>query len=416
MKKSRFKWQEEKESDEPPWLYDGSSLMRNGQEEAAARKRAGRRRMTIGLAVLAAVVLFLLLFRFEDVVRAGGEVEPLNILYIKAPLTGTIDQLPFSEGQEIKQGQLLVSIWPEELDIFRDVENKRYEFENANREFQKENERLVMLAVKYERLKREKAIFEGDDSEVRVLQERIQAAGVTLDQRSKDEKRSKNLFQQGVVSAAEYENVLANLELSRSVYAEAGARLHALKNERAIRIEQLTRDIEMTEKELSVSRISSGQWEAEQVQKSSMLEAASKRAELMLITAPSDGQIVRQEKKLGDRVGNGDLIFVLSTGRERRLSVRIDPVDSLRVEVGQPVRVYSSLFSRRYGYASGRVIELGTYARSQSGPGLQTYIPAKVAVDQPPFPLLLGTRVEVQILTGRKRTLLSRRPSGRGGK
>lgn len=412
MLATKFKWQDEKEGGDPPWTYDGGSAMRREPAAAVSRRRRARVRRVVFLLVLAAAGFFLATIERDEIYRATGVIEPYRVSseHIKAPISGTLRQLAAGEGETIARGERLAVIWPDELDVVRDVETRQLNYEIALEEVRKTSENIATWEVQAARLERELALVRDDRSAVEALERRLAAAAREYHQRTSDAQRTAALFSAGVISASEHEQVTTRQAVAAEAVGNLEAEKRSLENTRAIRQEQLEREVELARRRILVEEIDLAQREKELAQQESMLEAARQRSAQMNIYAPWSGTVVRQEKSAGDRVISGETIVVLTAHRGLQVAVRLRPEHVRQLAVGQEALIVPRSDPRLR--VAGQVGAIGSYARGESG-GDGNYFPAWINISRPPtVELLLGTTADVTIMTGRRYRFIDRWRNG----
>jgi multidrug resistance efflux pump len=405
---AKFKWQEEKDDGNPDWSVDGSSSTRGDKagtevEQTTWRERHGRKALFSLLWILIGTVIIIALsFHFMNRVKTVGKVEPHDVEDIVSPVEGTVELLSVAEGQMVKKGETLARIRPDNAGSSKDADAEKFDLAGLQKEPQKSRERIAMLSDNLGRLRQEADLSRKDESEFQAAQEKILAAEAEYKQAVKDEERARSLYQQEAISQVEYEDVVTRTELARANSAIAKAQQKTLQNQQSIREQQLLREIESTEREITLENGTLRQRESEYSQKKAMFQAASDQAGRLVILAPRDGQIIRRDKDVGEHVKNGDLVFALAPDRETVLLVNISPEDLPKIKLSQKVLIYPRGFSRRFsGPGEGRVIEIGTYARPQGQEGQVTHVTVKVLVDEKSrLSLVPGSSADVVILTG----------------
>lgn len=403
---AKFKWQEEKDDGKPDWSVDGSSSTRGEKAGVEVKQttwwdRHGRKALFSLFWILVVLVIIITLsFRFTNRVKAAGTVEPSDIEYITAPVEGTVELLSVVEGQMVKEGELLAKIQPDNAGSYKDVEAEKFDLAGLQKEPEKARERIAMLSDNLGRLRQEADIFRKGESEIQAAQEKILAAEAEYKQAVKDEERARKLYQQEAISQVEYEDVVTKTEVARANSAIAKAQRITLQNQRSIKEQQSLRDVESTEREITLEQGTLRQRQSEYSQKRAMLQAARDQAGRLVILAPRDGQIIRRDKEIGEHVKNGDLVFALAPDRKMVLLVKVSPNDLPKIQIGQKALIYPRSFSQRFsGAGEGRVIQVGTYARLQGQQGQVTYVPVKVLVEKSRLPLVPGSFADVVILT-----------------
>ncbi|MFA7329381.1 MAG: biotin/lipoyl-binding protein, partial [Candidatus Ratteibacteria bacterium] len=253
---AKFKWQEEKDDGKPDWSVDGSSSTR-GEKAGVEFKsttwwdRHGRKALFLLFWILVGIVIIITLsFRFTNRVKAVGTVESNNPVYISAPVEGTLELVSVAEGQMVKKGELLAKIRPDNAGPYQDVGVEKFDLAGLQKEPKKARERIAMLSDNLNRLRREAEIFRKGESEIQAAQEKILAAEAEYKQAVKDEERARKLYQQEATSQVEYEDVVTRMEVARANSAIAKAQRVTLQDQRSIKEQQLSREIESTEREI----------------------------------------------------------------------------------------------------------------------------------------------------------------------
>src|SRR5690554_763073 len=131
-----------------------------------------------------------------ETVSASGKIQPETEVIISSDVSGEIIEMPIKEGQEVKQGDLLVKINP---DLVESAVNRAEAALNTSK--------ANLLGAKA-RLAQAKAQFEN--------------AKATFE-------RNKTLFKNKVISQAEFDQVKANFEVAQSEVRAAEENVQAAK-------------------------------------------------------------------------------------------------------------------------------------------------------------------------------------------
>lgn len=266
-------------------------------------------------------------------VTADGLITAKNTVNISSQVMGEIVAIPFKEGSAVKKGDLLVQINPDTYQ--RDVASAK-----ANL----------------------------DTSEVMARQ-----AEVTLVQRRKDWERSKDLFDQTIISTSQRDD--AKLALDQADLAVKSARTQVAQ-----------------------------------------ARAAFQRAQDYLakttMRSPIDGVVTAVNAKEGETAVMGTMnfagtvILTVSDLSEIITEVEVDEADFPRLRMGQPAVVtVDALGGKKY---EGKVIEIGASAQA-SASGLQTNIrqfKVKVLITRPDNDLRPGVTARVRLLADRRSGVL----------
>ncbi|MFH0962865.1 MAG: HlyD family efflux transporter periplasmic adaptor subunit [Planctomycetota bacterium] len=406
-----FRWQR-KENGES-WSQDGSSAWRDYDPNREDRKGLTRGRL-VALILLALLILGIVLgvvIRIDDTVRTTGVVEPLKGVPLKAAIKGTVEELFCKEGDMVGEGDVLMNIWPEEREIVTDLEARQFAVETGTTEVEKKTKEIDILEAQRTKLLEERKLLEGDFSGIENAQEKIRLMKVTCEQRKRELARATELGKEQLVSSAELERATAALEIAQAESDAAEAELRCVQSERTMRLESLSRETDIVAKRLALAQVEFQQRKAELTQLQEQLETAKKRMERAVVRAPFAGQVVRLDLRMGDHVEPGAFLLMLAASGSVRVRAELDPKDALYVEPGQEAQVYSRQYSSwTVGFARGGVTEVYVSARNPKAGGAQEVVPAYVQVEESPFPLQLGTRVDVYIVVGKRPILLHKRP------
>jgi len=116
------------------------------------------------------------------------------------------------------------------------------------------------------------------------------------------------------------------------------------------------------------------------------------------ITAPCDGQIIKKNYKVGDKISSGGnsavTLAIVYDMSEYTFEMSVDELDILKVEVGQDVRIEADAFDGET--FSGKVTSVSMV--SESSNGVSSY-PVTVTLDET-YELLPGMNVDGYIIIG----------------
>lgn len=150
------------------------------------------------------------------------------------------------------------------------------------------------------------------------------------------------------------------------------------------------------------------------------IEALNEQIAEHTVRSPLDGQITRMAVRyVGQRAQMGDMLFRVSNSREpTRVRAYAGQRNIDLVKVGGPVRLSSNVFdSPLEGYVEGTVIEVALEPDPEkSAEAGEPMFMVKIQIDSTPFPLILGTTLDAEILLGKRNILdaiLRRRTSDR---
>ncbi len=162
----------------------------------------------------------------KDVIKktvATGSVKPRQEVLVKPQVSGVIDELFVEAGEAVKKGQKLarIKLVPSQVNINNaqsSVELARIRYDEAKRE-----------------LKRQRQVFDKKLD--------VQTAQVNLNNASVEEARQKKLYDDGIISQAEYNRFKLDYDLNKAAYDNqiilAGSNLKQFEADVDIRKEEL---------------------------------------------------------------------------------------------------------------------------------------------------------------------------------
>ena len=399
-----FRWEDTEDSEK--WLADGTSASR--KKNANGRKRrfwsAGKITVLALLLILSAFLAFGFTYEMQDSVSAAGVVEPLESTFVKAPFKATIEDLSVQEGDYVRKNQLLLQLYPDDISIIEDVEDKSLEIQSLQKDCEKAVESVQVLNSELAKARNEKEAVEKDDSEEKSCNANIRAARVELAQNETDCKRTEDLFSKGLISKQDFEKSRVARDVAKAHLEAAEAERQSILSKKKLSLENLEKQTEILAKKMKVAELELAQRKEEFSQKKLQLESAKERKERLSIKAPVSGTIVRLDGKLQNHVEPGEVIMILTDSADLKVKISVPVKGAYKIKVGQPVRIFSRTYSSMvYGHASGAVIEKWKYARKAVG-SVET-LTVFAAIDESPFPLELGSTVDATIVVGTRRLL-----------
>jgi multidrug resistance efflux pump len=325
----------------------------------------------------ALVVVGLLFLRFELTIRAPGIVQAREEIRLFAPLDGVIALHQVQLGQTVTNGQLLLALDDTELSL-RALARER---ELAETE----------AALQRNAIARQELAVKPGSAEL-----------ITADDRRDRLSRI----------AAIQQDIEKNFTSGRELQAISA--LEVRKQE----IERLRSELELLQATLLAEWQKAGLsgFEAERLlveQKRLEALALSNRNERNLInelraalriTAPMDGQVVALPVRFsGMAVTRGaELIKLVATGGPYRVRAYLPERNVDLVREGTRAIMNSAVFeSMLEGYVEGVVVRVAPEGTPENG-GSEARYEVDVDVTQSPYPLVLGSGMEVRLLMGRR--------------
>jgi HlyD family secretion protein len=297
---------------------------------------------------------------FQSSVSASGEIVATRYADIGSSVMGKIISLPVNEGDVVRSGQLLARIDP----------------------VQAESDAAGAVAQ-----------VRALEAEQAASAEQVRAATAdraTADARARDADqqfaRQRDLHQQGLISAAQFETARAEAEAAAAQKASAEAA-----------IDRARRTLEA-----ATGRVAAA---TAQVRRTSDLVAKT------AIMSPMDGTVTRLRVREGEMVvvgiqnQPGTTLMTISDLSAIDAEVKVAEADVLRVKVGQPAAVtLEALPGRTF---TGQVVEIGASALPTTTAAAAREFKVVVRLDQPEPGLRPGLTGDAEIITAQLTDVLT---------
>ena len=288
-------------------------------------------------------------------VVASGRVETPHRVDVGAQITGTVVRVPVTEGQTVKDGDVLIELASTEL-----------------RAAQRQAELAVAQA--------QGRLRQLNDLQAPVLQQTLRQAEASMDQARANWQRNSALFEQGFVGQAA-------LDESRKALALADAQVRSAKKQVA------STQVGGAEYNLAVGAVAEAQANA---------EVASAKARYAVIKAPVDGQLIGRQVEVGDVVQAGKTLMTLSPEGATQLVVQIDEKNLRLIALGQPALASADAYPQQKFKAQVAFINPGINA-------LTGAVEVKLDVPEPQQTLKQDMTVSVDMEVARKPQALALR-------
>lgn len=302
----------------------------------------------IGLGALLGLVLFAFFGSIPITVQGRGIIIPTAGMYsVQAPTEGTVLHIGFKEGEIVKKGELLMSLYDPQLELrYREAKTKVATLTDQLLDLKKEvkNEELAYktgLKIKRDAL----------NYNIAQLEEQINF----LNQESKDRQK---LVDEGLISPILLNQALQNItqkkiELQNKIGSAAEIDSEIKKEYRAaeiLRKEQQLREALEEEKVLKVA-VSQGD-----------------------IYSKFEGRVLEVLTNVGDLVKSGEPLFWIVQGQDINVSPKNSQIlgffkveEGKRLTAGKKVKMhFPNINYNQYGSVIGVVKEISLYAVSEA--------------------------------------------------
>lgn len=264
----------------------------------------------LGVALLAAIIIwsgiyFWKGYRYEQTndAQIDAYLSPIN-----AKVGGYISKICYKDNQQVKKGDTLVVLEPDEYGLKRDA---------ALAELMNSRAKLIILAS-------------NDVTQLKsidVIKAQLLGAKAKLDQQQREYERYKNLLADESTTQQKFDNVSATLAINQSDYEQAQASLR------------------VAEAKLNDLRAQRAAIDAEIKIKEALLGRQELDVKYTVITAPFDGQIGKKTIQEGQLIQPGQtLAFLVNRSEEKWVIANFKETQVSSFRTGQKVAIEVDAF------------------------------------------------------------------------
>lgn len=322
----------------------------------------------------------LIFLRFDLTIRAPGIVNAVSEMRVFAPMDGAVSELTIQLGQAVTNGELMLRLDDTELTLrLLAVERELAETEAAL-----ENNRIARA---------EWAVKPGTAEMVTADERRERLARIATIQQDIEKNYSSGRDLQ----------IISELEVRKQ-------EIERLRSE----LDLLQASLLAEWQKAGVSGFEGERLAAEQRRLETLAQLARRERDLLnvqvartRITAPGDGQVIALATRYpGLSVARGaELLKLAATGGPVRVRAYIPERNVDLVRVGTRALMESAVFqSMLEGYVEGTVVRVGPEGSAEAGASAvnPTRFEVDIDVEHSPYPLVLGSGVDVSLLLGRR--------------
>ncbi|MFZ5644468.1 MAG: efflux RND transporter periplasmic adaptor subunit [Bacillota bacterium] len=301
----------------------------------------------------------------EDVVFATGRVNMVEKQEVYNEEIATVKKIYVRPGDRVTKGQLLISL---------DGDNAEGELgeARANFELQEANYQKAMARLPID-LQRSRA--------------EVDKAGAVLAQAKSKYERYKNLYDQGAVSAQDFEaaetefkNKKADLEVARADYISRSGEIQ--QNE-----------IRSLEAQLNVAK--------------AQYEKAQKKFDRYNVKADADGIVFTVEVSEGDVVASRTKLLTVGNPDRMEIEVFVSEGDSSRVKPGQRAEIAVSALPDEKFEGIVEYISAGAVLKQNEQGGKTLEVPVLININGDVSGMRPGYNADVSIITTEKKKTLT---------
>ncbi len=328
---------------------------------------------------LALVGIGLALLRMDMTVRDVGVVRKSREWYVFAPANGVLAEVAVDEGDFVEKGDFLFSLKDDEVEL--ELIEKRREL-NQLRSILERNKLLIKE-------------FEGRPAEAKLVsaQDQLKLLDEVLELQKQNLEALNPLLEQNAVSRQLYntrQSEYLRTEIQRSETAqwaqwEAAGLIEIEREKLLLENKRHLQEIALLEEEIAINERIRGE---------------------LQVFAPIRGQVTDLAYKYpGMVVREGEMVQQISDpDSPYRVLTEVDERNVDLIEIGTPVRMESMVFdSVLEGFIYGVVTEVDPQGNPSLGTGsLSPRFDIEVRVENTPYPLVLGSRLNVYFMLGKR--------------
>ncbi len=285
---------------------------------------------------------------FVQSVVATGHVETPHRVDVGVQITGTVVRIPVIEGQNVKRGDVLIELDPDEL---------------------RASEQQAEIAVS----QAQRRVRQLREVQAPVAEQALRQAQANLNNSRTLLRRNENLFQKGFISAAALDEFRKAVELADA-------------------------QVQSTRKQLATTQPNGSDYalaEGAVSEAGASAKAAIARARYTVIKAVMDGTLIGRNVEVGDVVQAGKVLMTLSPIGITQLIVEIDEKNLRLLALGQNALVAADAYPQQRFAAQLAYINPGVNAQTGA-------VSVKFDVAKPPAMLKQDMTVSVDTEVARR--------------
>ncbi len=290
----------------------------------------------------------------RSTIRVSGNFEVTDA-EVSFKIPGRVEQRFVEEGEPVRAGQPIARL--EHRDILQEVAIRTAEVAQAQAQLLElergaRPEEIAQAEAAAERAGAflSELLAGSRPQEIRAAEAALSRAEADLEKWRADHERQRQLFQRGVISAREYEAVLAAYQTAEAQVKEVRERLRLVKEgPRAEQIAQARAALKEARERLALVRegprketIEAARARLEQAK--AALGAAQTRLDYTLVLSPLTGVVLSKNVEPGEYVAPGTPVVTVGDLEHIWLRAYVDEPDLGRLRLGQKVRVTTDTY------------------------------------------------------------------------
>jgi HlyD family secretion protein len=305
-----------------------------------------------------------------SVIKVSGNFE-VTQAEVSFKIPGKVEARFVDEGDRVRVGQPIAKL--EARDILEEVALRRAEVEAARaqlteleRGFRPEEVAQAEAVVERARAHLAELLAGSRPQEIEAAEASLRRARAELERWRSDHERQRQLFQRGVISAREYESILAAYRVAEAQVREAEERVKLVREgPRKEQIAQARAALKEAQERLAMLREGPRKETIEAARArlegaKAALAASETRLSYTTVTSPLNGIVLSKNVEPGEYVAPGTPVVTIGDLENIWLRAYIDEPDLGKVKLGQRVRIRTDTYpEKRY---EGRISFISSQA------------------------------------------------------
>ena len=296
----------------------------------------------------------------NDRIKASGNIEATNIV-VSSQVSGKVLQILKDEGNKVNKNDTVIIIDPETYELKLEEALAAKEVTQAQFNLLKEGARK---------------------EDVNQAEENLKQAQVTFNLAETDKERMENLYQAKSITKKQYDDAMANYEISQAKLKSAKENFEKVKN--------LARPEELKQAEANLNRSIAN------------VNLIKKNLNDCYVTSPSSGYITKKFVEIGEIAGMMSSLFQVADLSSVDLVIYVPETELGKVQLGQKAEITVDTYPDKF--FNGRVIYISPQAEF-TPKNIQTQeertklvFAVKIKIDNPDFELKDGMPADASII------------------
>ena len=288
----------------------------------------------------------------RSTVTSSGEVRPIQFMNLTSEVQGKIEEIYVKEGDQVKKGQPLVKLDPNQLQSSTDAQLAA--LQSAQDEVRVTQSQVVAAQNQYaqaqQQLNVSQVAIDTARQQVVSAQTDVDKAQVEVNAATRELKRNQQLLESGVVSRQAYDESKDRVDSAAAVLSTAKAnpasRQLGIKDAQA-RLNAQTVAVTDAKRAVNTASLSVNSSQARASQQSAQLRGEKSQRDKTLTIAPIDGVIAEIPSKVGTFAVAGlstTALLTIADMSEINIEVKVDETEIDKVEKGQKAKIRVDAF------------------------------------------------------------------------